>query len=125
MQSVSPARSNETRNVASGYPLRPGSGSYLSSSRSPSTKVMDSYPVLQIVRCRLGPEAPMEGTIGYPFTMAPHSHSHLPRTGYNTHLSRNQYRHPCGTLYTLDSHIKLPSFIYIYIYYIVQHSATN
>ncbi|KAH0554156.1 hypothetical protein KQX54_008009 [Cotesia glomerata] len=97
MQSVSPARSNETRNVASGYPLRPGSGSFLSSSKSPSNKVMDSYPVLQIVRCRLGPETPMEGTIGYPFTMAPHSHSHLPRTGYNTHLSRNQYRHPCGT----------------------------
>lgn len=99
MQSVSAATSNETRNVAASvYSLRSRSGSFLSSSRSLSNKVMDSYPVLQIVRCRLAPEAPMEGTIGYPFTMTPHSHSHLPRTGYNTtHLPRNQYRHPCGT----------------------------
>ncbi|CAG5095924.1 Protein of unknown function [Cotesia congregata] len=65
--------------------------------RETKSPLLIGYPVLQIVRCRLGPEAPMEGTIGYPFTMAPHSHSHLPRTGYNTHLSRNQYRHPCGT----------------------------
>ncbi|CAD6222504.1 GSCOCG00000997001-RA-CDS [Cotesia congregata] len=68
-----------------------------SNRRCDATPYDRNYPVLQIVRCRLGPEAPMEGTIGYPFTMAPHSHSHLPRTGYNTHLSRNQYRHPCGT----------------------------
>lgn len=66
-----------------------------------SCKVMDGYPVLQIVRCRLGPDSPMEGTMGYPFAMATHSHSHMSTRNGNHphHLTRNHYGHPCGTFF--------------------------
>ena len=59
---------------------------------------MDGYPVLQIVRCRLGGEMEMDSA-GYPFTMGAHSHSHshLPHPGNHAHFPRSRYPHPCGT----------------------------
>lgn len=59
------------------------------------TRKMDGYPVLQIVRCRLGMEMEMDNQ-GYPFTMAAHSHSHLPHPANHAHLPRSHYPHPCG-----------------------------
>lgn len=56
---------------------------------------MDGYPVLQIVRCRLGTEMEMDNQ-GYPFTMAAHSHSHLPHPAHHAHFPRSHYPHPCG-----------------------------
>ncbi|KAL0122474.1 hypothetical protein PUN28_007301 [Cardiocondyla obscurior] len=55
---------------------------------------MDSYPVLQIVRCRLGTEMEMDNH-GYPFPMAAHSHSHLPHPANHAHFPRSHYPHPC------------------------------
>lgn len=57
---------------------------------------MDGYPVLQIVRCRLGTEMEMDSQ-GYPFPMATHSHSHLPHPANHAHFPRPHYPHPCGT----------------------------
>lgn len=57
---------------------------------------MDGYPVLQIVRCRLGTEMEMDNQ-GYPFPMAAHSHSHLPHSANHAHFPRPHYPHPCGT----------------------------
>jgi len=57
---------------------------------------MDGYPVLQIVRCRLGTEMEMDNH-GYPFPMATHSHLPHPAANYG-HFPRPHYPHPCGTL---------------------------
>ncbi|KAK0162458.1 hypothetical protein PV327_006233 [Microctonus hyperodae] len=103
MQSLSIV-SSDPRNVVDELPS--GSGlsvsQLITSSRltSSSCKIMDGYPVLQIVRCRLGPDAPAtEGPMGYPFAMAAHSHSHLAHNGNYNHFTRNNYRHPCGTFH--------------------------
>lgn len=73
---------------------------------------MDGFPVLQIVRCRLGTDIEMNRP-GYSLTMAAtaaaaaaHSHSHLPvhhhsaaalAVNNHAHFTRTHYPHPCGT----------------------------
>ncbi|KAL6423356.1 hypothetical protein ACFW04_010164 [Cataglyphis niger] len=64
---------------------------------------MDGYPVLQIVRCRLGTEMEMDSQ-GYPFPMT-HSHSHLPHPTNHAHFPRPHYPHPCDFISRLEETI--------------------
>lgn len=58
----------------------------------------NSYPVLQIVRCQLDPDAAINHAMGYPMAPPPHLHPHISRISNHAYLTRNYYQHPCGTL---------------------------